>query len=315
MFRRFLPVAAAIVAACLAVMLAPDAALADKRVALVIGNSAYRKVTALPNAAGDALSVAGMLRNAGFDGVDLELDIDKAGFSRAISDFTREAASADTAVIYYTGHGLEISGTTYLVPVDATINRVEDVGDETIPLERLMASATGATHLRLVILDTSRSNPFVAATRREPAGLAAGLARVEPISPDTMIFYSAKAGQDAQDGDGAHSPFTTALLKSLTVPGLDIRRAFGSIRDDVLKMTNNRQEPFAFGSLGGGNVALVPESAPPPQDAVKAEFELVDKIGSPAAYNVFLRVHSTGDYADRARAKLKELTGKDSAPR
>ena len=127
---------------------------------------------------------------------------------------------------------------------------------------------SGAKRLRLIILDACRDNPFVAHACSANAGprcarSSAGLGKVEPTSTDTLIAYAAKAGSTAEDGDGGHSPFTAALLKNLTVPGLDVRLAFGRVRDEVLKPTGNRQEPFVYGSLGGGNIALVPAPAGP----------------------------------------------------
>ena len=126
----------------------------------------------------------------------------------------------------------------------------------------MVSSADGAKRLRLIVLDACRDNPFVKSMRRErktaTRAVSAGLGKVEPTSTDTLIAYAAKAGSTADDGDGLHSPFTTAVLKNLTVPGLDVRLAFGRVRDEVLKTTGSRQEPFVYGALGGGNIALVP---------------------------------------------------------
>ncbi len=224
------------------------------------------------------------------------------------------ADQADIAVVYYAGHGLEIAGTNYLIPIDARLASDRDAQDEAILLERLVASADGAKRLRLIILDACRDNPFVGSMRRErksaSRAIAAGLGKVEPTSTDTLIAYAAKAGSTADDGEGLHSPFTTAVLKNLTVPGLDVRLAFGRVRDEVMKMTSNRQEPFVYGSLGGGNIALVPAPVRQPESAVsdidiKTDYELVQKIGSPRAWEVFLRTHPKGFYADLARAQLE----------
>ncbi len=149
-----------------------------------------------------------------------------------------------------------------------------------------------------------------ASARSASRAVAAGLGKVEPTSTDTLIAYAAKAGSTADDGDGLHSPFTTAVLKNLTVPGLDVRLAFGRVRDEVMKTTSNRQEPFVYGSLGGGNIALVPAPVRQPESAVsdidiKTDYELVQKIGSPRAWEVFLGTHPTGFYADLARAQLE----------
>ena len=246
----------------LAMVLATNAAWAEKRVALVVGNSNYQTVPQLPNPSRDATAVAKMFRDAGFDTVDTLINVGNLEFKRAIRKFETIADQADIAVVYYAGHGVEISGVNYLIPVDARLASDRDSEDEAIPLERLVASADGAKRLRLIVLDACRDNPFVKSMRRErktaTRAVSAGLGKVEPTSTDTLIAYAAKAGSTADDGDGLHSPFTTAVLKNLTVPGLDVRLAFGRVRDEVLKTTDSRQEPFVYGALGGGNIALVP---------------------------------------------------------
>ena len=269
---------------------------AEKRVALVVGNSTYQTVPQLPNPSRDANAVAKMFRDAGFDTVETQLNVGNLEFKRAIRKFEATADQADIAVVYYAGHGLEIGGANYLIPVDARLASDRDAEDEAIPLERLVSSADGAKRLRLIILDACRDNPFVKSMRRErkmaTRAVSAGLGKVEPTSTDTLIAYAAKAGSTADDGDGQHSPFTTAVLKNLTVPGLDVRLAFGRVRDEVLKATGSRQEPFVYGSLGGGKIALVPAPAvraEAPASDVKADYELVQKIGIEAGLGSFSR--------------------------
>jgi hypothetical protein len=140
--------------------------------------------------------------------------------------------------------------------------------------------------------------------------LSRGLSRVEPPSTDTLIAYAAKAGSTAEDGHGEHSPLTTALLDNLTVPGLDIRLAFGRVRDEVMKITDNRQEPFVYGSLGGGVISLVPAPSQPKEPLasdMKADYELVKEIGTKKAWEIFLNTYKTGFYADLASAQLAKL--------
>src|SRR5216683_3064101 len=315
MIRRLVPMAAIIGGAILSMVLAPDVAwAADKRVALIVGNSTYQTVPQLPNPSRDASAVAKMFRDAGFDSVDVQLNVGNLEFKRSIRKFEALADQADIAVVYYAGHGLEIGGTNYLIPVDARLASDRDPDDEAIPLERLVSSADGARRLRLIILDACRDNPFVTTMRRErkvaTRGVTAGLGKVEPTSTDTLIAYAAKAGSTADDGDGQHSPFTAAVLKNLTVPGLDVRLAFGRVRDDVLKMTGSRQEPFVYGALGGGNVSLVPAPVVPqeaPVSDVKADYELVQKIGTKRAWEVFLGTHPSGFYAELAKAQIEQL--------
>jgi len=297
--------------------LSSDAAWADKRIALVVGNSSYQTVPQLPNPARDAKAVGQMFKDAGFDSVDVLLDLGNLDFKRAIRKFETDADQADIAVIYYAGHGIEVNGNNFLIPVDARLSSDRDAEDEAIRLERMVLSADGAKKLRVIILDACRDNPFTVKMRRERRAalraISSGLGKVEPTSTDTLIAYAAKAGSTADDGDGNHSPFTTALLKNLTVPGLDIRLAFGRVRDEVMKLTGARQEPFVYGSLGGGNISLVPppvvEKEPEAAD-VKADFELVAKINSPRAWEVFINTYKTGFYADLARAQLASLTSK-----
>ena len=313
MIRRQVSLAAVIGGAILSMVLAPDRALAGKRVALIVGNSTYQNVPQLPNPSRDASAVAKMFKDAGFDSVDVELNVGNLEFKRSIRKFETMADQADIAVVYYAGHGLEIGGANYLIPTDARLASDRDADDEAITLERLVSSTDGARRLRLVILDACRDNPFVTTMRRERVvanrAVASGLGKVEPTSTDTLIAYAAKAGSTADDGDGEHSPFTSALLKNLTVPGLDVRLAFGRVRDEVLKSTGNRQEPFVYGSLGGETMALVPQVAKPvDSDAgARVDYELTAQIGTREAWNSFLASHPTGLYANLARAQNSKL--------
>ena len=167
---------------------APDAAWADKRVALVVGNSNYQTVPQLPNPSRDATSVAKMFRDAGFDTVETQLNVGNLEFKRAIRRFEAIADQADIAVVYYAGHGLEIGGTNYLIPIDARLASDRDAEDEAIPLERLVSSADGAKRLRLIILDACRDNPFVThhaarAQGGQPRGRFAASARSSRPAP------------------------------------------------------------------------------------------------------------------------------------
>src|SRR6266576_1000507 len=263
-------------------------AFAEKRVALVLCNSAHQNVARLPNPVNDGTVIAATLKNAGFDVVEERHDLKAAETRRALRDFADRARDADIAVVYYAGHGIEVDGTNYLIPVDAKLERDTDVYDEAFSLDRVLLAIEPAKRLRLVILDACRDNPFSKSMKRTLASRAIGqgLAKIEPSSPNMLIAYSAKAGSTAADGDGKNSPFTIALSKYLTEPGLDVRRAFGFVRDDVLKNTSNRQEPFVYGSLGGEDVPLVPAAsapsaaAPNPQAEARRDYELALQIGN-----------------------------------
>jgi uncharacterized caspase-like protein len=300
-------------------------AFAEKRVALVLGNSAYQNVAPLPNPVNDGAMIAATLKGAGFDVVDSRHDLSAIETRRALRDFADSARDADIAVVYYAGHGMEVEGTNYLIPVDAKLERDTDVYDEAFSLDRILLAVEPAKQLRLVILDACRDNPFAKIMKKTVASRAIGrgLAKVEPTSPNTLIAYSAKAGSTALDGDAKNSPFTTALAKHLTTPGLDVRRAFGFVRDDVLKDTGNRQEPFVYGSLGGDDVPLVPVKSAPatsaasapaanPQAEARRDYELALQIGNKAALYAFLAQYPNGFYASLAKLQLEKFATEEA---
>src|SRR5262245_7477459 len=237
-----------------------ESARAEKRVALVIGNEAYEHAPKLATPTRDAAAIAGMFRKAGFEEVITHNNVGNLEFKRALRNFLLAAQDSDIAVVYYSGHGIQIDDQNYMVPVDAKLAQEYDGKDEAISLERIVDSLAPAKRMRLVILDACRDNPFVT-KRVATSGATRGLAPVGPTMADTLIAYAAKAGSTASDGRDDHSPFTKALLKHIAEPGLDIRLAFGRVRDDVLKQTGNEQEPFVFGSLGGSVISLVPAPA------------------------------------------------------
>src|SRR3981189_4003012 len=249
-----------------ALLLVSEPALAEKRVALVLGNSAYQNVAPLTNPANDSAKMAPTLKDAGFVVVASRRDLPAAETRRALRDFADRARDADIAVVYYAGHGMEVDGTNYLIPVDAKLERDTDVYDEALSLDRVLVAIEPAKQLRLVILDACRDNPFAKSMKRTVASRAVGqgFGKVEPSSPNMLIAYSAKAGSTALDGDARNSPFTLALAKHLTTPGLDVRRAFGFVRDEVLRTTGNKQEPFVYGSPGAADVPLVPAAKAAP---------------------------------------------------
>jgi uncharacterized caspase-like protein len=304
-----------------ALLLVCQPAFAEKRVALVLGNSAYQNVAKLPNPVNDGAVIAATLKDAGFDVVDSRHDLPAAETRRALRDFADRARDADIALVYYAGHGIEVDGANYLIPVDAKLERDTDVYDEAFSLDRVLLAIEPAKKLRLVILDACRDNPFSKNMKRTVASRAIGqgLAKVEPTSPNMLIAYSAKAGSTAADGDGKNSPFTIALSKHLTTPGLDVRRAFGFVRDDVLKTTSNRQEPFVYGSLGGEDVPLVAAKAAPalaptpnPQAEARRDYELALQIGNKSALNAFLAQYPDGFYASLAKLQLEKIAAEEA---
>jgi tetratricopeptide (TPR) repeat protein len=233
---------------------APAIAATDpgRRIALVIGNSAYRAVAALPNPQRDAEAVAAALRRTGFSAVTLVNDLGREKFFETLRTFAGEAENADWAVVYFAGHGIEMAGVNYLIPIDARLESDRDVSFETVPLEQVMSAVEGARKMRLVMLDACRDNPFERQMRRTSASrsIGRGLGRVEPEG-GTLVVYAAKHGEVALDGTGTNSPFVTALVKNLQTPGVELRKLFDLVRDDVMEATNRRQQPFTYGSLPG----------------------------------------------------------------
>jgi uncharacterized caspase-like protein len=303
---------------------AAQPALAEKRVALVLGNSAYQNVAPLANPVNDSTRIAATLKDAGFDVVDSRRDLPAAAAKRALRDFADRARDADIAVVYYAGHGIEVNGSNYLIPVDARLERDTDIYDEALSLDRVLIAIEPAKKLRLVILDACRDNPFAKNMKRTVAtrAIGRGLAMVEPTSPNVLIAYSAKAGSTAVDGDGSNSPFTLALTEYIAKPGLDVRRAFGFVRDEVLKRTGNQQEPFVYGSLGGEDVPLVqgPKTepvvaAPAPALSAQAEarrdYELALQLGNRNALEAFLRQYPDGFYASLAKLQLDKIVAEE----
>jgi tetratricopeptide (TPR) repeat protein len=228
----------------------PPATITQPRVALVIGNSRYGAVGPVPNAQRDAEAVAASFRRLGFRTVRLETNLSGDAMRRALREFGRDAAAAEWAVIYYAGHGIELGGRNYLIPVDAVLASDRDVGLEAIPLDEMVATIGGAGKLRVVILDACRDNPFIARMTRTVAtrSIGRGLGRFEPDGA-TLVAYAAKSGQIALDGAGTNSPFVTTLLKYIEAPGLEVNHLFRLVRDEVMTTTGKRQEPFVYGSL------------------------------------------------------------------
>jgi uncharacterized caspase-like protein len=284
-------------------------------VALVIGNSGYLNVARLGNPGNDASAMTETLKGAGFDIVESRRDLKIAEMRRVFRDFANRSRDADVAVVYYAGHGIEVDGANYLIPVDASLEQDLDVYDEAFPLDRILVSIEPAKQLRLVILDACRDNPFAKSMKRTigSRAIGRGLAKVEPSSPNTLIAFASKAGSTASDGDSKNSPFTAALVKHIAKPGLDLRKAFGFVRDDVLKNTSNRQEPYVYGSLGGDDVPLVaarPTASVPTSDAnaaVRRDYELALQIGTREVWTAFLAQYPDGLYATLAKGQLSKI--------
>jgi uncharacterized caspase-like protein len=241
-------------------LLATGSAAAE-RVALVIGNADYDKVGQLANPVNDATDLAAALSRIGFD-VTLAADLDFVGMHKALQAFSRKAADADMAMVYFAGHGVEIDKQNYLIPTDAMLDSDRQVVLETISLDLVTEAVSGAKSLRMVVLDACRNNPFLERMARSVATRAVGrgLGAFEPTG-GTLVAYSAKGGTVASDGSGRNSPFMEGLLANIEEPGIDVSLMFRKVRDSVLKATGNVQEPFVYGSLPGEELYLVPAVA------------------------------------------------------
>ena len=228
--------------------------LNSRRIALVIGNSNYRNVPALVNPQNDAKLVAEALSRSGFNLVTLKMNLDKDSLVSELRAFAQQAETADWSVVYYAGHGMEVGGVNYLIPVDARILTDRDISFEALPLDQVLNAAERAKRLRLVILDACRDNPFANQMKRTMSvasrSVSRGLTTVEPEA-GTLVVYAAKDGEIALDGNGTNSPFALAFVKNLQTPGLEVRRMFDFVRDDVMDVTQRRQKPFSYGSISG----------------------------------------------------------------
>jgi formylglycine-generating enzyme required for sulfatase activity len=259
----------------------------ERRVALVIGIGAYQNAPHLTNPANDARAIGDSLRRLKFDVTEL-YDTDFRALNSGVRAFGVRAATADVAVVYYAGHGVQVDRENYLIPADAKLERERDLLYEAMPLDRLLGEVSQASRIGIVLLDSCRNNPFIERVARSitVAGRAVsttpGLARVDNVPRNTMVVMAAKADQIAEDGQD-HSPFAGALLAHFQIPGLELSLFFRSVRDTVLRATNNRQEPYVFSSLGAEPFYFFPRPPNrPPVVAAVTPLELIETAGPTA---------------------------------
>jgi uncharacterized caspase-like protein len=309
------------------------AASVESRVALVIGQSAYRAVPALPNAGNDARRMAELLGSAGFD-VTSAPDLSQNDMRQAISDFAAKVNASGpgtVALVFYAGHGLQIDGENYLVPVDLDPKREADVPLQAVRLNDLM-NTLGAlpTKMRIVMLDACRNNPFPALSGTTGHGLA--LVDTKAGASGTFISYSTSPGAEAEDGNGDDSPYTAAVLSVTKEPNLPIEEAFKRIRVAVNQATDGRQIPWESSSLTADFKFFATDpaqqAASPPKPAEpntlvpeaqrvevwhrtlqgkepKAAYDLVIADDSVAAYEAFAALYSQAPYGPRVRSLLE----------
>jgi hypothetical protein len=326
-----------LVGLCAALAGVTPALAGPKRVALVIGNGNYA-VKPLANPANDARAIAAAFEVLGFDHVTLKTNLTRPAMVDALQEFEAYAAGADMSVVFFAGHGTALDQIdTYLVPVDAKLAREADLDDEAISLKSVLRRLEGSQGLRLIILDACRNPPFPLAGRKR--NNARGLSRIEPDN-NTLVAYATKDGSTADDGAGAHSPFTTALLNRLASPGLDVSFVFRHVRDDVMAATGRAQQPHVYGTLGATPVYLnagpnpgavvptlaapapmAPKAATPPVAEIERDREpLIRKLQAELARVGCDPGKIDGKWGNKARAalaqfaKLEKITLDEGAP-
>ena len=306
----------------------PSVASAAGRVALVVGNGAYAEIGTLPNPGNDAADVAAALGRLGFE-VETVRDADRAGMNAALRGFTRRSVGADVALVFYAGHGLEMDGVNYLVPVDARLERDTDVRFEAVALDDVLASVEGAA-LRVVILDACRNNPLARSMQLTNASRSVsrgsfGELNEDLLGAETLVAYAAAAGTTAADGTGRNSPYTSALLAYLEQP-LELSALFRRVRAQVLDATRGEQRPHEYASLldehylrGASGPGTVTAAAQPSSET-RAQQETVfwQSIASsrnPADFEAYLQQFPNGVFARLARNRMAELgTGSGDPP-
>jgi peptidoglycan hydrolase-like protein with peptidoglycan-binding domain len=313
-------------------ILTAGAASADKRVAFVVGNGTYKNVAPLPNPTVDAKAMASALRNVGFDVVEgSNLTRDK--MTERLLDFGKKAQGADVAVFFYAGHGIAISGTNYLLPVDADVKSEMDVKlGAAINIDLTLDQTMGDAKVKLVFLDACRDNPFAAKIKSNSAtrsvNVQTGLAEMKS-GEGTLIAFATGPGQTALDGqEGTNSPFTRALIANIATPGVEIQQAMTKVRAQVNEETNKNQLPWGHTNLIG-SVYLNPAAAPAgntaaasapvavaaaPGSDVELEFwRSIKDSNKPEEFNAYLTNYPNGQFRSLALARVAALENAASA--
>jgi invasion protein IalB len=250
----------------LALALLPGRLLAADRVALIIGNGDYAHTTTLRNPANDAADMGRTLRELGFDVVD-GMNLDRQGMEAKIREFSRKLIGAEIALFYYAGHAIQVGGTNYLLPMDAKLEQAGDLMLDTLDLQIVLRQMESQVRVNLVFIGACRDNPLArnyaqALGPSRSASLSRGLATVRS-TVGTLVAFATEPGNTAQDGAGRNSPFTTALLKHIRTPGVDIGVLMRRVRADVIAATGDKQVPWDHSSLVS-TVILVPDAASRP---------------------------------------------------
>jgi uncharacterized caspase-like protein len=227
----------------LSLLLFVSAAHADKRVALVIGNSAYANFVALPNASNDALAMTKKLQELGFE-VVVGIDVDLQAMKQRLQEFEQKLPDSDIAALFYSGHGFQIKSTAFIVPIDSNLGSDPNLNAQAISVTAATAAMSRLARVKLVFLDCNRDNPFkntVAVTEEEPPPAA--------NSGGTLLAFATEPGGRTFEGSGTHTPFTAALLKYLGTPGQEIMRDMAHVKLDVFEATDEKQTPWMNSTL------------------------------------------------------------------
>ena len=288
-----------LVAALLVALFGGGLAHADKRVALVLGNSAYQNTQTLPNPRNDAQDIGAMLEKLGF-AVITGIDLDKTAMDGHLAKFARAATGADAALIFYAGHGMQYRGSTYVMPVDAKLEDEVSVTFEMTRVDEMRNALDRATGVRMLILDACRNNPLAeklmsSGTSRD-AGISRGLARLESTQ-GMLVAYSTQANQTAADGNGRNSPFTAALLKDLPSPNVEVGALFRRVAAEVNAQTGGRQLPELSISILGEFFFARSESDSDGWTAVRNSTRRGD-------FARFAEKYPASPFAELARARL-----------
>jgi hypothetical protein len=291
------------------------AAQADKRVALVIGNSAYKNAPVLLNPKNDAEDIAKSLRDLDFFTI-VATDLDRAGMNDALDRFSRAVRGADIALVYYSGHGMQFGGKNYLLPVEAQLESADDVNRfRLMPLDDVFDVLQSARGARIVMLDACRNNPVEVDIKRRLAStsganrdayLTRGLSRV--TANGLIVAYATQADDVAADGTGRNSPFAAALLRNMGSPGLDVRQMFFNVQDEVDRLTAGKQRPELSISLVG-QYKLRPETEAT-ANITSADFEAAATVDTVTGWDQFLNRHPQGFYAELARERKARIQAK-----
>jgi peptidoglycan hydrolase-like protein with peptidoglycan-binding domain len=305
--------------------LTAPAARAAERVALVLGFGEYRSVPVLPNASNDGRAVAEALRELGFE-VFEGIDLDAAATTELLRRFARALDEAQVGLFFYAGHGMQVAGENYLVPVDARLDHESDLDFETFKVKQVLTQLERTDRTSIVILDACRDNPFAQKLARRMTrsrSVSSGLAALRS-GVGTLIAYATEPDNVALDGSGEHSPFTQALLEHIETPGLEIRQLMTRVRQDVIQATGRAQVPWDHSSLVGdfyfvppavppATVAALPPAAPaiPLTTDEQRIWDATQQIADPGmrqqALGSYLERYPQGSFATLARLQLDDL--------